>query len=124
MDIVGALVWLRIGSLLEQEIIENTANYTWDNLLIIIGIVISTKCAKSITVQYQHPKFISKYNATISTRRKVMAHDEDEICEDGDLVRVVPCRPMSRKKRHKIIDIIRKAKKFDYENINKSQWMI
>lgn len=42
-----------------------------------------------------------------------MAHDEEEICQDGDLVRVVPCRPMSRKKRHKIIDVIRKARKLD-----------
>lgn len=43
-----------------------------------------------------------------------MAHDEHEVCGMGDLVRIVPCRPMSRKKRHKVLDIIRKGDRLDF----------
>jgi len=37
-----------------------------------------------------------------------MAHDENEIGKPGDLVRIIPCRPYSRRKRHIIKDIIKK----------------
>ena len=77
--------------------------------------------AKSITVTYQHPKDFPKYNATVSTRRRIMAHDEEEVCDVGDLVRIVPCPPKSAKKRHRIIDIIRKTPKFDFEKLTKFQ---
>ena len=78
-----------------------------------IGRVVSTKCAKSISVLVAHQKFFSKYNKYISRHKKVMAHDENEICEMGDTVRIVPCRPMSKMKRHAIIDILRKAPKLE-----------
>lgn len=78
-----------------------------------IGTVVSTKCSKSISVLVAHQKFFPKYNKYISRHKKVMAHDEEEICEMGDTVRIVPCRPMSRMKRHSIIDILRKAPKLD-----------
>ena len=38
-----------------------------------------------------------------------MAHDENEVCNIGDYVRIIPCRPMSRKKRHKLFEILKKA---------------
>jgi small subunit ribosomal protein S17 len=75
-----------------------------------VGTVVSVKCAKSITVQYVYPKFYPKYNKWVNRRRKLMAHDEEERCGLGDVVRIVPCRPMSKMKRHAIIDIIRKPK--------------
>lgn len=79
----------------------------------IIGVVVSTKASKTITVKYFHRKYFRKYNAHVSIRRKVMAHDEEEICSDGDLVSVIPCRPMSARKRHAIHHIIRKVQKLD-----------
>jgi len=75
----------------------------------LMGIVTSTKNAKSITVMVQHDKFFPKYNKVLKRRRKVMAHDEEEAGTVGDLVRIVPCRPRSAMKRHALIDIIRKA---------------
>eukprot|EP00607_Mallomonas_marina_P007461 CAMPEP_0182416766 /NCGR_PEP_ID=MMETSP1167-20130531/1124_1 /TAXON_ID=2988 /ORGANISM="Mallomonas Sp, Strain CCMP3275" /LENGTH=46 /DNA_ID= /DNA_START= /DNA_END= /DNA_ORIENTATION= len=45
-----------------------------------------------------------------------MAHDENEEAKDGDYVRITPCRPMSRKKRHSLIDIIRKAVIVDFSD--------
>lgn len=42
-----------------------------------------------------------------------MAHDEDEVCEMGDLVRIVPCRPISKMKRHRLLDVIKKGDRLD-----------
>lgn len=58
----------------------------------IVGYVSSAKAAKTITVTYYHDKWIPKYNVHISTRRKIMAHDEEGVCSEGDMVRIVPCR--------------------------------
>eukprot|EP01041_Mallomonas_annulata_P000090 gene90-123_t len=82
-----------------------------------VGKVVSTKCAKSITVQVHHDKFYSKYNKMMSVRKKFMAHDEDSLAKDGDLVRITPCRPMSRRKRHKLIDIIKKSIDVDFTDL-------
>lgn len=79
----------------------------------IVGIVTSDKCSKSITVQHTHMKYFPKYNKMIPRRKKIMAHDEDELGEIGDVVRIVPCRPMSRKKRHKLMDVLKKAQRLD-----------
>jgi small subunit ribosomal protein S17 len=71
-----------------------------------IGRVISDKAAKSITVAVQRRKFVSKYNSYQRWTKKVMAHDEEEQCRVGDIVRIIPCKPKSKKKRHAICDIL------------------
>ena len=83
----------------------------------LVGKVVSTKCSKSITVEVHHEKLFKKYNKTIRMRKKFMAHDEEELAKDGDLVRISPCRPMSRKKRHALMDIIQKAVVIDFSDI-------
>lgn len=77
----------------------------------IMGVVVSTMCQKSISVQYYHNRFYPKYHCILPVRRKVMAHDEEEKCHVGDLVRVVPSRPMSKMKRHNLLEIVKKAKR-------------
>ncbi len=83
----------------------------------LVGKVVSTKCSKSITVEVHHEKLFQKYNKMVRIRKKFMAHDEEELAKDGDLVRITPCRPMSRKKRHALIDIIQKAVIVDFTDI-------
>jgi len=39
--------------------------------------------------------------------KKFMAHDEDEVCKEGDLVMIVPCQRISRKKHFRVYEIIR-----------------
>lgn len=88
------------------------------------GIVVSTKCSKSILVRIKHQRYIPKYNKHISIHKKIMAHDEEEKGKLGDLVRIIPCRPMSKKKRHKLCDILRKGINLDdilSNNIEESQ---
>ena len=76
----------------------------------LVGEVVSVKCAKSITVRVEYQKYFPKYDKYVSRHNKFMAHDEQEQCKLGDVVRIVPCRPMSKRKRHALIDIIRRPK--------------
>jgi small subunit ribosomal protein S17 len=75
-----------------------------------IGKVVSTKMDKTITVavlrKMKHPiygKFVSKTN-------KFMAHDETNDCGEGDTVRIMETRPLSKNKRWRLIEIIERAK--------------
>eukprot|EP01038_Epipyxis_sp_PR26KG_P015503 gene15503-20922_t len=74
-----------------------------------VGIVVSVKCQKSISVLVEHKKLVRKYNKMVNVRRKIMAHDAEETCRLGDTVRIGPGRPMSKMKRHHLLDIIKRA---------------
>ena len=67
-----------------------------------VGIVVSDKMDKSIIVEVtrtvQHP-FYNKY---VRRRTRFMAHDEENTCKNGDRVRIVETRPMSRRKRWRV----------------------
>ena len=76
----------------------------------LVGVITSTKNTKTITVEVERQKWNAKYNKAMPSHKKFMAHDEDETGNMGDLVRIVPCRPLSARKRHRLIDVIRKAK--------------
>ncbi len=74
-----------------------------------IGIVISNKMQKTIVVKienrYQHPI----YSKTMVRTKKYLAHDELEECNIGDKVLVQECRPLSKRKRWKLIKILSKS---------------
>ena len=71
-----------------------------------IGIVISDHMQKTVVVKvenrYSHPI----YSKTMIKTKKYLAHDEFEQCKMGDQVLVQECRPLSRRKRWKLIKII------------------
>lgn len=75
-----------------------------------IGVVESAKMDKSITVsvrrQMKHPMY-GKYLERSST---FMAHDEDDEAQEGDTVRVMETRPISKHKRWRLVEIIERAK--------------
>ena len=79
-----------------------------------VGVVSSTKCAKSITVTVTRQKLVPKYNKFINTRKKFMAHDPDEKANVGDLVRIIPCIPKSKKKHHILLDIIKECGQLNF----------
>ena len=81
----------------------------------LIGKVMSTKCSKSITVKTHNKYFHAKYGVFKRSMKKVMAHDENEECNPGDIVRIVPCRPRSAKKRHVLMDIIRRQPQLGFD---------
>ena len=74
-----------------------------------IGIVVSNKMQKTIVVKienrYSHPI----YSKTLSKTKKYLAHDELETCNIGDQVLLEECRPLSKKKRWKLIKILSKS---------------
>ena len=75
-----------------------------------IGVVISNKMDKSIVVavkrKVKHPiygKFVNKTN-------KFVAHDEENTCREGDQVKIMESRPISKRKNWRLIEIIERAK--------------
>lgn len=74
------------------------------------GIVISNKMDKTISVaierRLQHPIY-GKY---VKKTKKLIAHDETNECQIGDVVRIMECRPLSRRKRWRLISVLEKAK--------------
>jgi small subunit ribosomal protein S17 len=74
-----------------------------------IGIVISNKMQKTIVVKienrYSHPM----YSKTLIKTKKYLAHDELEACKIGDQVLVEECRPLSKRKRWKLVKILSKS---------------
>jgi len=74
-----------------------------------IGIVVSNKMTKSIVVKienrYPHPM----YSKTLIKTKKYVAHDELEECNIGDKVLVEECRPLSKRKRWKLLQILSKS---------------
>jgi small subunit ribosomal protein S17 len=75
----------------------------------VTGKVVSNKMNKSITVlverRVQHPI----YKKIINKSSKFMAHDENQSCGIGDIVRITETRPLSKKKRWRLVEIIKKA---------------
>ena len=73
-----------------------------------IGIVVSNKMQKTIVVKvenrYSHPIYFK----TLVKTKKYLAHDESEECKIGDQVLVEESRPLSKRKRWKLVKIISK----------------
>ena len=73
------------------------------------GRVVSTKMQKTVAVEIErlvkHPRY-SKY---IRRTTKLLAHDENGASHEGDLVKIAPCRPMSRRKSWQLIEVLKKA---------------
>ena len=74
------------------------------------GRVISDKMDKTIVVavedNVQHPL----YKKTVKRTYKLKAHDEENVCSVGDVVKVMETRPLSKDKRWRLVEIIEKAK--------------
>ena len=74
------------------------------------GRVVGTKMAKTVVVNVETTSQHRLYNKIMRTHKKYLAHDEDESCRDGDLVRIEESRPLSRRKRWRVIEIVRRAR--------------
>jgi len=75
-----------------------------------IGFVVSDAMDKTIIVQVDRRVKHPMYEKFIGRRSKFMAHDEKEACSVGDKVEIVETRPMSARKRWRLVRIIEKAK--------------
>mmetsp|Transcript_33108 Transcript_33108/g.72996 ORF Transcript_33108/g.72996 Transcript_33108/m.72996 type:complete len:292 (-) Transcript_33108:238-1113(-) len=73
----------------------------------LVGKVVSDKMQKTVSVAVDRYRVIPKLRIRRRYTRKFMAHDEDELCQMGDLVMIVPCQRLSRHKHFMVREIIR-----------------
>lgn len=75
-----------------------------------VGRVVSDKMEKTATVQversFKHPRF----KRVIRRRKKFLVHDEENTLKVGDQVRIIETRPLSSRKRWRLLDVIQRAK--------------
>lgn len=74
-----------------------------------VGLVVSTKMRKTIVVEVSRRVAHRRYNKVVSRRKKFYAHDEDGQARVGDTVRIIESRPLSRLKRWRLLEIVRRA---------------
>lgn len=75
-----------------------------------VGVVSSSKMDKSITVLVQRRIKHPIYGKFVKKTKKFMAHDETNDCKEGDTVRIMECRPLSKSKRWRLIEVLERAK--------------
>ena len=73
------------------------------------GRVVSNKMDKTVTVLVERLVKHALYGKYIRRSTKLHAHDEANSCKEGDLVRVTECRPLSKTKNWRVVEIITRA---------------
>jgi small subunit ribosomal protein S17 len=73
---------------------------------IIQGTVVSDKMDKTIVITVVRKKKHPLYHKVMSVTERYKAHDEDNTCKLGDVVRITECRPMSKDKRWRLIEVL------------------
>ena len=74
------------------------------------GIVVSDKMDKTIVVKVASYDPHPKYKKIIETNKNYKAHDENNECGVGDIVRIVESKPLSGNKRRSLLEVVEKAK--------------
>ncbi len=74
------------------------------------GVVVSTKMDKTIAVQVERRLMHPIYGKFVKRSKKFFAHDEENTCNVGDKVRIMETRPLSKKKRWRLVEILERAK--------------
>ncbi|MBA7534716.1 30S ribosomal protein S17 [subsurface metagenome] len=75
-----------------------------------IGKVVSDSMEKSIVVKVEYLVSHPLYKKRIKKSTKFMAHDEKDICRIGDKVKIAETRPLSKRKRWRVTEILEKTK--------------
>lgn len=73
------------------------------------GRVVSNKMNKSVTVLIERQIKHALYGKYIKRSTKVIAHDEDNSCGEGDKVLIAECRPLSKSKSWRVVEILERA---------------
>jgi small subunit ribosomal protein S17 len=74
------------------------------------GIVVSDKADKTITVRIDFARRHRRYEKIVRSSSTLHAHDEDNDAHEGDVVRVIESRPLSKSKRWKLVDVLERAR--------------
>jgi len=74
-----------------------------------VGVVVSNKMQKTIVVAVESLKKHRIYKRTYKQTKRFHAHDEENTCQIGDLVRIEETRPLSKTKRWRLVEIIKRG---------------
>lgn len=75
----------------------------------VTGVVLSNKMEKTATVLIERKVKHPLYGKYIKRSTKLHVHDEDNSCEIGDVVSITECRPMSKTKSWRLVEVLKKA---------------
>ena len=75
-----------------------------------VGLVTSSKMDKSVVVMVERTEKHTKYGKFVKKSSKFVAHDEKNECNEGDTVKIMETRPLSKRKNWRLIEILEKAK--------------
>ncbi|MDR2733882.1 MAG: 30S ribosomal protein S17 [Spirochaetota bacterium] len=87
---------------------EQTKKITHKKIL--TGVVVSNKMDKTIVVKVSELSRHPLYGKIIRKSKKVKAHDERNECHLNDVVRVIECRPLSKEKCWRLLELVERAK--------------
>ena len=75
-----------------------------------VGLVVSDKMEKTVVVEVSRTVKHPRYNRYLRRTVRFKAHDSENVCREGDRVRISATRPLSKDKRWRVVDIIDKAR--------------
>ena len=76
---------------------------------VLVGRVLSNRMDKTATVVVERRKRHPLYGKVITMRKKYKAHDAENLCQIGDMVKMIESRPLSREKRWVVTEILERA---------------
>lgn len=85
---------------------ENTRN----SRKVRLGTVVSDKMDKTVVVAVERRVAHPLYGKQVARTRKLHAHDEENVARQGDLVRIMETRPLSKNKRWRLVEVIEQAR--------------
>lgn len=74
------------------------------------GVVLSNKMDKTVVIKVASYNPHPKYKKIMETNKNYKAHDENNVCGEGDIVRIVESKPISGGKRWSVLEVVEKAK--------------
>lgn len=82
----------------------------------LVGRVVSDRMQKTVVVVVERTHSHPRFGKVVKVRKKFYAHDQEEVCREGDLVRIVESRPLSRLKRWTVAEILERAEALEEVN--------
>ena len=76
---------------------------------VLVGTVVSNKMDKTIVVAVETNVKHPMYKKIVKRTYKLKAHDEENVCQVGDIVKVMETRPLSKDKRWRVVRVVEKA---------------
>lgn len=74
------------------------------------GVVVSNKMEKTVVVKVASYNPHPKYKKIMESNKNYKAHDEQNICSEGDIVKIIESKPISGGKRWSVLEVVEKAK--------------